>query len=143
MKTSVINIIRFDYLAKVLSLIAAVATILLIAILAAGEASVLGIILPVVIVLVVLVGYRTYVMKNVLDRVKENKVIGTVTGSRRNNGNFYISFTYEFEGSSYNNRVMLLIGPLQRIKLAKLETLNLVVDDLNPKKVYVSDLFYK
>ncbi|MCK5732387.1 MAG: hypothetical protein KAH13_05165 [Tenericutes bacterium] len=143
MKTSVKNIIRFDYLAKILSIVALVATLLLIAILAADETSVLGIIIPVVIVLVGLVAYRTMVMKKVLDRVKDNKVIGKVTGTRRNNGNFYISFTYEFKGDSYNNRAILLIGPLLKIKLAKMETINLVVNDLNPKKVYISDLYYK
>jgi hypothetical protein len=143
MKTSVKNIIRFDYLSKVLATIALVAILLLIAILAAGESSVLGIILPVVIVLICLIAYRAVTLKKILDRVKENKTTGKVTGTRRNNGNFYISFTYEYKGETYSGRVSLLIGPLLRGKLTKMETVNIVVDDSNPKKAYLSDLYYK
>ena len=143
MKTRFKNILRFDYFTKVLVLITSIATLLLIAILAVGELSVLGIILPVVIILVAVVVYRTLAVKKVLDRIKENKVIGTVLGTRRNNGNFYISYSYDFNGENFKSKTSLLIGPLLKIKLAKMETINLVVDDLNPKKVYISDLFYK
>ncbi len=143
MKTSVKNIIRFDYLTKFIFILAVVATMLLIAILAVGEFSVLGIIIPVVIVLVGLLVYRTMEIKKVLCRVKDNSVVGQVTSTLRNNGNFYISFTYEYKGESYNKRVGLLIGPILKNKLSKMETINLVVDDLNPKKVYISDLFYQ
>lgn len=143
METSMFGIIKYDYLAKVLTVICAVAFALLLGILAAGESSVLGIILPVVIVLAALIAFRAIVVKKVLDRIKDNKVIGTVIGTRRNNGNFYITFNYEFKGEAYKNKVSLLIGPLLRVKLTKMETMNLVVDDQNPKKVYLSDLFYK
>ena len=137
------KIIRFDYLTKLLFMIAVVATLLLIGILAVGETSVLGIILPVVIILTGLIVYRTLSIKKVLERIKDNKVVGTVTGTMRNNGNFYISFSYEFNGETYNKRVGLLIGPLLKLKLAKMETINLVVDDQNPKKVYIADLLFK
>ena len=143
MKTCGKNIIRYDYLTKLLFVIAIVSTLLLIGILAVDETSVLGIILPVVVITVGLVVYRTIRIKKVLDRIKDNKVVGTVTGTMRNNGNFYISFNYEYKGETYKKRVGLLIGPLLKIKLAKIETINLVVDDLNPKKVFISDLYYK
>jgi hypothetical protein len=124
-------------------MIAVVTTLLLIGILAVGETSVLGIILPVVVVLVGLVTYRTLSIKKVLERIKDNKVVGTVTGTMRNNGNFYISFSYEINGETYKKRVGLLIGPLLKIKLAKMETINLVVDYQSPKKVYIADLLFK
>jgi len=124
-------------------MIASVATLLLIGIIAVGETSVLGIILPVEIIVVGLMVYRTLVIKKVLDRIKDNKVVGKVTGTMKNNGNFYISFNYEYKGETYQKRAGLLIGPLLKIKLAKMETINLVVDDSNPKKVYISDLLYK
>ena len=143
MKTCGKKIIRFDYLTKLLFMIAVVATLLLIGILAAGETSVLGIILPVVIILIGLIVYRTLSIKKVLERIKDNKVVGTVTGTMRNNGNFYISFSYEYKEETFKKRVGLLIGPLLKIKLAKMETINLVVDDSNPKKVYIADLYYK
>ena len=54
-----------------------------------------------------------------------------------------MSFEYEFNGETYKNKASFLIGPLKRIKLAKMKTVNLVVDDLNPKKAYISDLYYK
>ena len=143
MKVCTKKIIRFDYLTKLLFMIAVVTTLLLIGILAVGETSVLGIILPVVVVLVGLVTYRTLSIKKVLERIKDNKVVGTVTGTMRNNGNFYISFSYEINGETYKKRVGLLIGPLLKIKLAKMETINLVVDYQSPKKVYIADLLFK
>ncbi len=143
MKTSIKNIIRFDYLTKVLFIIAFIATLILIGVIAVNEYSVLGIILPVVIILIGIITFRTLELKKVLDRVKSNKVVGTTTGTMRNNGNFYISFSYEFNGETFNKRVGLLIGPLLKIKLAKMKTINLVVDDLNPKKAYISDLYYR
>ena len=143
MKVCTKKIIRFDYLTKLLFMIAVVSALLLIGILAVGETSVLGIILPVVVVLVGLVTYRTLSIKKVLERIKDNKVVGTVTGTMRNNGNFYISFSYEINGETYKKRVGLLIGPLLKIKLAKMETINLVVDYQSPKKVYIADLLFK
>ncbi len=143
MKTCTRNIIKFNYGTKVLSIIASVSTLLLIAIIAMDESSVLSIIVPLFIISVVLLVIRTLSIKKVLDRIKDNKVEGKVTGTRRNNGNFYMSFEYEFNGETYKNKACFLIGPLQRIKLAKMETVNLVVDDLNPKKAFISDLHYK
>ena len=143
MKTSTKNIIKFDYFTKFLFIIAFVSTLLLVAIIALGESSVLNIILPLFIISVALLVIRTLKVKKVLDRIKENKVVGVVTGTRRNNGNFYMSFEYEYNGETYMNKVSLLIGPLLKMKLAKMETVNLVVDDLNPKKVYISDFYYK
>lgn len=143
MKTSFKNIIRFDYFTKILFFIAVVSVLLLFAIISVNEYSVLGIILPVVIVTIGLIIFRTRSIMIILDRIKDNKVLGTVTGSMRNNGNFYLSFTYEFNGEAYSKRVGLLIGPLLKIKLSKMETVNLVVDKDNPKNVFIADLYYK
>ena len=143
MKPCIKNIIRFDYLTKLLSMIAVVSILLLIAIIAVNEFSVLVIILPVVILLVVIIVYRSLKLQKELLRIKDNKVVGTITNTMKNNGNFYISFNYLFNGETYKKRVGLLIGPLLKIKLSKMETLNLVVDNENPKKVYIADLYYK
>jgi len=143
MKTSLKKIIRFDYLSKLLFLIAVISIVLLIGIVSVGELSVVGIILPVVIVSVALVVLRALAVKKVLDRIINNKVQGTVTGTMRNNGNFYVSLSYEFNGETYNKRVILLIGPILRLKLEKMKTMNLLIDDTNPKKAYISDLYLK
>ncbi len=143
MKASIKNIIRFDYFTKFLFLIAFVAVLLLLGIVTIGGFTGIEIILPVVVVLVGLIAYRAISIKKVLVKIKDNKVLGEVTNTMRNNGNFYISFKYEFNGEIYNKRVGLLIGPLLKLKLAKMKTINLVVDKDNPKKVYISDLFYK
>ena len=143
MKTSVRKIIKFDYFTKLIFIIAIVALLLLIGILATGETSVLGIIFPVVIITIVIVVYRITKIQSILEKIKDDKVVGTVTGSMKNNGNFYLSFTYEYNDETYNKRVGLLIGPLLKIKLSKMETVNLVVVKDNPKKVYIADLYYK
>ena len=143
MKASIKNIIRFDYFTKLLFMIAVVAVLLLLAIVTIGGFTGIGIILPVVIVVVGLMVYRAMGIKKILDKIKDNKVIGEVTNTMRNNGNFYISFKYEVNGQVYSKRVGLLIGPLLKLKLAKMKTINLVIDNENPKKVYISDLFYK
>lgn len=143
MSTCVKKIIRFDYFTKMLFLVTVVVLLLMIAIIAVGESTGLGIIIPGVIILIALIVYRTIQIKKVLDRIKDNTVKGTVLGTMRNNGNFYVSFSYEFEGETYKKRVGLLIGPLLKIKLAKLETVDLVVDNLNPKNAYMSVLYYK
>jgi len=143
MKTSLKKIIRFDYLSKLLFLIAVISIVLLIGIVSVGELSVVGIILPVVIVSVALVVLRALAVKKVLDRIINNQVQGTVTGTMRNNGNFYVSLSYEFNGETYNKRVILLIGPILRLKLEKMKTMNLLIDDMNPKKAYISDLYLK
>lgn len=143
MKIHVKNIIKYDYFTKLVFVIAVVSTLLLIGILAAGETSVLGIILPVVIVTIMLVVYRTMKIKAILEKNKDNKIEGTVTGSMKNNGNFYLSFTYEYNGDTFNKRVGFLIGPLLKIKLSKMKTVNLVVDKDSPKKVYIADLYFK
>jgi len=143
MKTSLKKIIRFDYLSKLLFLIAVISIVLLIGIVSVGELSVVGIILPVVIVSVALVVLRALAVKKVLDRIINNQVQGTVTGTMRNNGNFYVSLSYEFNGETYNKRVILLIGPILRLKLEKMKTMNLLIDDTNPKKAYISDLYLK
>ncbi len=143
MKTNIISIIKFDYLTKFLFIITVVSILLLFAVIALDESSVLSVIIPFFIISEALLVIRTLGVKKVLDRVIENKVAGKVTGTRRNNGNFYMSFEYEFKGKTYKSKSVFLIGPLQRIKLAKMETVNLVIDDLNPKKAYISDLYYK
>lgn len=143
MKASIKNIIRFDYFTKFLAIIAFVAILLLIGIVTIGGFVGIEIILPIVVVVVGLIAYRAMGIKKVLDTINNNRVVGKVTGTQRNNGNFYISFSYEFNGESFKKRVGLLIGPLLKLKLAKMETINLVVDKDNPKKVYIADLFYK
>jgi hypothetical protein len=92
---------------------------------------------------VALLVLRILGVKKVLDRIKDNKVVGIVTGTRRNNGNFYIYFEYEFNGETYKNKAALLIGPILKNKLAKMETVDLVVDDLKPKNAYLAGLYYK
>ena len=87
--------------------------------------------------------YRALGIQKTLERIKENKVVGTELSTRKNNGNFYLTFSYEFNGQTYKKSVMLLIGPLLKMKLAKMDTINLVVDDQNPKKVYIADLYFK
>lgn len=143
MKASIKNIIRFDYLTKLLFLIAVVAVLLLLAIVTVGDFVGIGIILPVVIIVVGLIVYRAMNIKKVLVSIKDNRVVGNVSNTMRNNGNFYISFSYEYNGETYKKRVGLLIGPLLKIKLSKMKEINLVVVKENPKKVYISDLFYK
>ena len=142
MKPKIMNIIKYDYLAKLLFLIATVVTLLLVLILMVGETSVLGMVIPVIIIAIALLVARTMMLNNELIRIGSNRVIGSVLGTRKNNGNFYISFTYQVNDKEFKGKAMLLIGPIQKIKLAKLTEVNLIVDKDNPKKVYIADLFY-
>ena len=143
MKACFKKVIRFDYLTKLLFMIDTVAILLLLGIVLFAGGDGLLMVLPVVIIISGLIYLRASSIMKDLKRMKDNKVVGKVTGTMRNNGNFYISYQYDVNGEVYKKRTMLLIGPLLKIKLSKMETLNLVIDKENPKKVYIADLLYK
>lgn len=136
-------IIRFDYLSTLLFIVSFVATLLLLAIILVAAWSSLAIILPLELAVVGLLVFRIKVVGDAILKVKDNKTKSTEVSTMRNNGNFYVSFSYEYNGEQYRKRVILLAGPLMRSKINKLTELNLMVDNENPKKVYIEDLFYK
>jgi uncharacterized membrane protein YoaK (UPF0700 family) len=142
MKPCTKNIIKYDYFTKILFVLIIVSTILLIAIIAVNQLSALSVILPLIILLLVFLILRVMQIKKVLDKIKNNTATGNVTNTMRNNGNFYISVDYTYKDTSYHKRFIFLIGPLMKLKLAKLETVQLVVDDSKPKTAFIADLYY-
>jgi|LGOV01.1.fsa_nt_gb amino acid transporter len=142
MKPKLMKIIKYDHYSKFLFIIAFVATLLFIAIIAAEEVSVMGIIIPVLVVVIILLVLRVLSVSKNLQKYKDNKVVGKVEGVFRNNGMFYMSFSYEVNGKLYSKRFTLLVGPIQKGKLSKIEQMTLVYDKENPKKAFIEDLMY-
>ncbi|MFK5883267.1 MAG: hypothetical protein QM489_02885 [Candidatus Izemoplasma sp.] len=143
MKPKFKSIIRFDYLSTLLFIITVISTLLLLAILAVGAWGAFFGLFVVDALIIALLVYRIKTIGDAVLKAKDNKVTSKEVSTRRNNGNFYISFAYEVNGQEYRKSVMLLLaGPILRSKVNKMQTLDLLVDPVNPKKVFIENLLY-
>ncbi len=142
MKPKLMKIIKYDHYSKFLFIITLVTVLLFIAIIAVGEVSVMGIIIPVLLGAVILLVLRVLSVSKKLQKYKDNKVVGKVEGVLRNNGMFYMSFSYDVNGKLYSKRFTLLVGPIQKAKLSKVKEMTLVYDKENPKKAILQELMY-
>ncbi|MCK5761822.1 MAG: hypothetical protein KAH16_02855 [Candidatus Izimaplasma sp.] len=142
MKPSIRKVIKFDYLSTLLFIISLVVTLLFIAILASGVTEVLGIIVPVFIVSNLLLILRVYLTRKAVYKLKDSRINAVVHRVDKNNGNLYIIVNYEVNTRSLGKRIPILAGPVLRARLRKLKDIELLVDPLKPKKVFIAELFY-
>jgi len=142
LKPSIRKIIKFDYLSTLLFVIAFIVTLLFVAILASGVTGVMGIIIPVFIVSTLLLAVRVHLTRKAIYKLKDSRVKGVVHRIDRNNGNLYIVVNYEVNTRSLGKRIPILAGPVLRVRLGKLKEVELLVDPLKPKKVFIAELYY-
>ena len=142
MKPKLAKIIKYDYYSKFLFIVALVTVVLFIAIIAAEEFSVMGIIIPILLVAIILLVLRVLSVSKTLQKYKENKVVGKVENVMRNNGMFYMSFSYDVNGKLYSKRFTLLVGPITKGKLSKVKEMTLIYDKENPKKAFIEEFMY-
>jgi hypothetical protein len=104
----------------------------------ADEWGMLILILPIMLVMVTTSLLRANMIRNTF--AEGNPASGVIIGKARYRGEFWLTYTYDYQGQSYrhSNRVLRTVIAQG---LEKGSPVTLVVDQNNPKKSYIRELF--
>ncbi len=142
MKPSIKKIIKYDYISTFLFIIAAVVTLLFIAILFSKVTGVMGIIIPAFLVSVTLLILRIITTRNSIYKLKDSRVKAIVHRIDKTRGKVFIVVNYEVNTRSLGKRIPVLAGPILKNRLSKLKEVELLVDVNKPQRIFIADFYY-